>query len=73
MSVLGVLFERQAEQPRFATYYFIFGQASIYFIGRLKGSDILPENPGMEIYQIKTFANSVCYKWTTVIRTLQPK
>lgn len=51
--------------------------ANIYFIGRLvpplQGSDILPENPGMEIYRIKTFANSVCYNWTTVTRTLQPK
>ena len=45
--------------------------ANIYFIGRLMPP--LPENPGMEIYQIKTVANSVCYKWTTVIRTLEPK
>ena len=26
-------------------------------------SDILPENSAKEIYQIKTFVNSVCYKW----------
>ena len=51
--------------------------AKIYYIGGLvtplQGSDILPENPGMEIHQIKTFANSVCYTWNIAIRTLKPK
>ena len=76
--VLVLLFERQAKP---LTWYLVQTSstpiANTYFIGwlvaPLQGSDIFPENPGMEIYRIKTFANSVCYNWATVNKTLQPK